>query len=152
MISTRIIAIRHGETAWNASTRIQGHTDIPLNEHGQRQAQLLAQALAQHPLPDVLRTFTEHAASRVANDLRFGAPGTALLSGGGVHNEFFVRRLKHLAPRPLEVLDAHRSNFKEAAAFALLAALKVRGENNVLASVTGAERDHSAGRILKIHS
>jgi len=47
MISTRIIAIRHGETAWNASTRIQGHTDIPLNEHGQRQAQLLAQALAQ---------------------------------------------------------------------------------------------------------
>ena len=47
MISTRIIAIRHGETAWNASARIQGHTDIPLNEHGQRQAQLLAQALAQ---------------------------------------------------------------------------------------------------------
>ena len=47
MISTRIVAIRHGETAWNASTRIQGHTDIPLNEHGQRQAQLLAQALAQ---------------------------------------------------------------------------------------------------------
>ncbi|MEY4865106.1 MAG: hypothetical protein RLZZ114_535 [Bacteroidota bacterium] len=109
---------------------------------------LLAQALAQHPLPDVLRTFTEHAASRVANDLRFGAPGTALLSGGGVHNEFFVRRLKHLAPRPLEVLDAHRSNFKEAAAFALLAALKVRGENNVLASVTGAQRDHSAGRLF----
>lgn len=47
MISTRILAIRHGETAWNASTRIQGHTDIPLNDHGQRQAQLLAQALAQ---------------------------------------------------------------------------------------------------------
>jgi anhydro-N-acetylmuramic acid kinase len=113
---------------------------------------LLAKALAQHPLPNVLRTCTEHAASRVANDLRLGPPGTALLSGGGVHNEFFVRRLEHWSPRPLEVLDAHRSNFKEAAAFALLAALKVRGENNVLASVTGAERDHSAGRILKIHS
>ena len=47
MISTRIVAIRHGETAWNASTRIQGHTDIPLNDHGQRQAQLLGQALSQ---------------------------------------------------------------------------------------------------------
>jgi len=46
MISTRIVAIRHGETAWNASTRIQGHTDIPLNDHGQRQAQLLGQALS----------------------------------------------------------------------------------------------------------
>jgi anhydro-N-acetylmuramic acid kinase len=113
---------------------------------------LLAKALAQHPLPNVLRTCTEHAASRVANDLRLGPPGTALLSGGGVHNEFFVRRLEQLSPRPLEVLDAHRSNFKEAAAFALLAAMKVRGDNNVLASVTGAERDHSAGRILKIHS
>ena len=47
MISTRIVAIRHGETAWNASTRIQGHTDIPLNDHGHRQVQLLAQALAE---------------------------------------------------------------------------------------------------------
>ena len=110
---------------------------------------LVEQALAQHPLPDVLRTCTEHAASRLAHDLRLGPPGTALLSGGGVHNEFFVDRLTHLAPRPLEVLDAHRSNFKEAAAFALLAALKMRGENNVLATVTGAEQDHSAGTIWK---
>ena len=47
MISTRLVVIRHGETAWNASTRIQGHTDIPLNDHGHRQAQLLAQALAE---------------------------------------------------------------------------------------------------------
>jgi probable phosphoglycerate mutase len=54
MISTRILAIRHGETAWNASTRIQGHTDIPLNEHGQRQAQLLAQALAQADTLDAI--------------------------------------------------------------------------------------------------
>ena len=54
MISTRIVAIRHGETAWNASTRIQGHTDIPLNDHGQRQAQLLAQALAQADTIDAI--------------------------------------------------------------------------------------------------
>jgi probable phosphoglycerate mutase len=43
---TRIIAIRHGETAWNVDTRIQGHLDIGLNEHGHWQAQRLAQALA----------------------------------------------------------------------------------------------------------
>jgi 2,3-bisphosphoglycerate-dependent phosphoglycerate mutase len=42
---TRILAIRHGETAWNAESRIQGHTDIPLNPHGRWQAQQLAQAL-----------------------------------------------------------------------------------------------------------
>ncbi|MEX1165349.1 MAG: histidine phosphatase family protein [Hydrogenophaga sp.] len=42
---TRIIAVRHGETAWNRDTRIQGHTDIPLNAHGQWQAAQLALAL-----------------------------------------------------------------------------------------------------------
>jgi probable phosphoglycerate mutase len=42
---TRILAVRHGETAWNRDTRIQGHTDIDLNEHGRWQAQRLAQAL-----------------------------------------------------------------------------------------------------------
>jgi len=44
--TTRILAIRHGETAWNVDTRIQGHLDIPLNETGRWQAERLARALA----------------------------------------------------------------------------------------------------------
>ncbi|HWP20258.1 MAG TPA: histidine phosphatase family protein [Burkholderiaceae bacterium] len=47
---TRIIAIRHGETAWNVDTRIQGHLDIPLNDTGRWQARRLAQALADETL------------------------------------------------------------------------------------------------------
>jgi len=43
---TRILAIRHGETAWNVDTRLQGHLDIPLNETGLLQAERLASALA----------------------------------------------------------------------------------------------------------
>ena len=43
---TRVFVLRHGQTAWNASRRIQGHVDEPLDDTGRWQAQRLAQALA----------------------------------------------------------------------------------------------------------
>ncbi|WP_280188378.1 histidine phosphatase family protein [Delftia sp. PS-11] len=46
MQATRIIAIRHGETAWNVDARIQGHLDIPLNDLGLWQAAQAGKALA----------------------------------------------------------------------------------------------------------
>jgi probable phosphoglycerate mutase len=49
MPSTRFIVVRHGETAWNAASRIQGHLDSPLNEEGMAQALLLAERLAPEP-------------------------------------------------------------------------------------------------------
>jgi probable phosphoglycerate mutase len=47
---TRIIAIRHGETAWNVDTRIQGHLDIPLSANGRWQAERLAYALQEEAI------------------------------------------------------------------------------------------------------
>lgn len=43
---TRVIAVRHGETAWNVDTRIQGQLDIGLNPKGRWQAERVADALA----------------------------------------------------------------------------------------------------------
>jgi len=56
MEPTRILAIRHGETAWNVDTRLQGHLDIPLNDVGLRQAQHLARSLAQRDAIDAIYT------------------------------------------------------------------------------------------------
>lgn len=39
---TELILIRHGETAWNAERRLQGHIDIPLSAEGERQARAMA--------------------------------------------------------------------------------------------------------------
>ena len=51
---TRLVAIRHGETAWNVDTRIQGQLDVPLNDTGRWQAQRLARALAAREPIDVV--------------------------------------------------------------------------------------------------
>jgi 2,3-bisphosphoglycerate-dependent phosphoglycerate mutase len=45
MNATRITAIRHGETAWNVDTRIQGQLDIGLNAKGRWQAERAGAAL-----------------------------------------------------------------------------------------------------------
>ena len=38
MSATKLVLVRHGETAWNVEGRIQGHLDIPLNDIGLAQA------------------------------------------------------------------------------------------------------------------
>jgi probable phosphoglycerate mutase len=60
--ATRVLAIRHGETAWNVDTRIQGQLDIPLNDTGRWQAERLAKAVADEGITavyssDLLRAY-----------------------------------------------------------------------------------------------
>jgi probable phosphoglycerate mutase len=43
---TRLVLVRHGQTAWNLDGRAQGHTDIGLDDTGRAQAQALAPYVA----------------------------------------------------------------------------------------------------------
>ena len=47
---TTLLLVRHGETDWNADGRLQGQTDRPLSDFGRRQAQQLAEELADEEL------------------------------------------------------------------------------------------------------
>ncbi len=53
MEATRLVAVRHGETAWNVDTRIQGQLDIGLNDRGRWQARRVGLALAGEPIAAV---------------------------------------------------------------------------------------------------
>jgi len=80
--ATRLTVLRHGETAWNQDTRIQGHTDIDLNDTGRWQAAQLARALADEPLAavyssDLRRAFDTAEAVARAQGLR-ATPNTGL--------------------------------------------------------------------------
>jgi probable phosphoglycerate mutase len=61
MEPTRIIAVRHGETSWNVDARIQGQTDIGLNDTGRWQARRVGQALADEPISAVYSSDLERA-------------------------------------------------------------------------------------------
>ena len=45
----KIYLVRHGETDWNREERIQGQADLPLNNQGMEQAQILSKQLADVP-------------------------------------------------------------------------------------------------------
>ncbi|AWH86818.1 anhydro-N-acetylmuramic acid kinase [Flavobacterium album] len=98
---------------------------------------------------DKLRTFTEHIAFQIAEVIKQkGDKGELLVTGGGAYNTLLINRMKALLPDTLIYIpDDTTIQFKEALIFALLGVLKLRNEDNVLSSVTGAEKDHSSGRI-----
>lgn len=43
---TQLYLVRHGETAWNRELRIQGRSDVPLNDIGRAQARATARVLS----------------------------------------------------------------------------------------------------------
>jgi len=99
---------------------------------------------------DLLATATCHIASALAKDLAQGPQGEILVTGGGGLNTYLIDSLRQNLPSTHQLVlpKGELIDQKEALAFALLGALRMRGEVNTLASVTGASRDSSGGEFF----
>jgi probable phosphoglycerate mutase len=80
----RIFVFRHGQTDWNREGRIQGHTDVPLNEAGRAESHRLALGLRHVRLDAMLSSDL----SRAADTARLAIAEAA---GKGWHPEIPVR-------------------------------------------------------------
>jgi anhydro-N-acetylmuramic acid kinase len=96
-----------------------------------------------------LATATEHCAWAVAEGLRQAPLGEVLVTGGGAKNTFLIERIAALSGRSLQIPDPTELDFKEAICFAFLGLLRLRGEKNVWASVTGGPVDGCDGTVFE---
>ena len=73
-----LYVVRHGETDWNAAGRLQGQTDIPLNDIGRGQAKRNGEKLRAHfPEPEALH-FVASPLSRAYETMRLVRSGMGL--------------------------------------------------------------------------
>lgn len=100
------------------------------------------------PCSDMLSTLCEHIAYVISKVVIKQGFKSVLLSGGGAHNNYLIKRLRVYCPevdfvRPSkDIID-----YKEAIIFGLLGVLAMTDRINVLSSVTGACKDHCSGKI-----
>ncbi len=98
---------------------------------------------------DALRTFVEHIAIQISKTIPVGnKEGKLLVTGGGVHNTFLVERIKAvLKSHKVEIVVPGKEtiDYKEALVMAFLGVLRIREENTVLNSVTGALKSSVGG-------
>lgn len=99
---------------------------------------------------DILRTLIEHTAVQIALVINKKLNASVLISGGGAYNIFLIDRLKSMTSNDIIIPSNDIIEYKEALIFGFLGVLKLRGEVNCLASVTGASHDHSSGIIYTI--
>jgi anhydro-N-acetylmuramic acid kinase len=104
-------------------------------------------------IADKLNTFCEHIAMQIASNVNYPIPNThysLLITGGGAYHQHLINRIKHHTPAEIIIPSKEIIEFKEAIIFAFLGVLRMRGENNCLASVTGAKEDHCSGVIFNM--
>lgn len=99
-------------------------------------------------LADVLRTMVEHISVQISEEIIGYDLKNVLVTGGGAFNTFLMEQVESKVSARLVVSDSEITDFKEALVFGFLGVLRMRNENNILKSVTGASIDHCSGEIF----
>ncbi len=101
---------------------------------------------------NILHTLVEHYVHQIEKSLPIstGKQKKILCTGGGSFNTFFMQELQRKIGGSVIIseVDPQLIHFKEALVFAFLGVLRLRGETNCLASVTGATRDNCGGMVF----
>lgn len=122
-----------------------------------------------YQIPDLLRTFAEHVANRLADACKDGRntlhSGTVskqngvikvLVSGGGSFNTHLIKLFQSKLMNEgfdIEIADRDTIVFKEALIFAFLGLRCLLNQENIMASVTGSKFDSISGSIHRpVHS
>ena len=100
-----------------------------------------------YKVEDLLHTWVIHISHQIAETLK-GIEGTVLFTGGGAFNDFLMSEIKSKIDAAVYIPNSLMVGFKEALIFAFLGALRMDNEINILASVTGASKNHSSGSII----
>jgi anhydro-N-acetylmuramic acid kinase len=100
------------------------------------------------PIKDILRTFVEHVAIQISKEINIKEKEKVLITGGGVFNLFLIQQIKKHTNNEVIIPSKEIIEYKEALIFGFLGVLKLRHEVNCLRSVTGADKNHSSGKIF----
>jgi broad specificity phosphatase PhoE len=113
--------IRHGQTSWNAQKRLQGHTDIALNEAGLAEAELVAQEFAGRRLGGIYSSPLQraHGTARIINrphqheiKLYDGLKESTFGSLDGIHVDEYHAKCTEIIPHFHEMTYQERLHFK----------------------------------------
>ncbi len=106
--------------------------------------------LSKIEINDQMATLTEHMAIQLAIAVNRSGAQSVLVTGGGALNQNLLKRFRKKCKSRIHIPQMDLILYKEALVFALLGLLKIRGEVNCLASVTGGASDLSTGTIHPI--
>ena len=100
-------------------------------------------------LDDAIATATALTVESIARALAGGRWAELIVAGGGARNVTLMKLLRERTGLPIRLTDelGIPAEAREAAAFAILGAYRLRGELNTLPGCTGASRAVSAGAV-----